>query len=463
MHEQQPWISCYVTDILLSYVREALNSEDQIDYATLFRGIEGFEIPADPKLYLADVRNWIPLSILRELESQCERISSRKDIAYLAAKAYFTPGRKQLPSLFEVILETLDDARSTILFANAWGASQTNYLKLQSFERSPNDQILYLLAQFDGNAGPAIGAINLLRGFVEGVSRSPQAHGEVTCSEEISQLRFDDIVREFPLYSATLQGDVITLHSRNATAPVITAKRICMETETLKVANELAAAIPESVVLNSDNGHIEVLTPRVMATPPANFATSRFAFQITSPGTIFHGPLSYNFKPGAIYDAPYCRFKVEFKERRTAPREEISVERLRRKVSNLLFEQLRHSKQAHTRIVQISTEKHQLAAENLRLRREFQREHSFAGLIGQSKQIQELFALIRSIAETDVTVLVQGETGTGKELIARAVHYNGSRRGKRFVAINCGALSSTLLESELFGHEKGAFTGAIGL
>jgi len=156
MHEQQPWISCYVTDILLSYVREALNSEDQIDYATLFRGIEGFEIPADPKLYLADVRNWIPLSILRELESQCERISSRKDIAYLAAKAYFTPGRKQLPSLFEVILETLDDARSTILFANAWGASQTNYLKLQSFERSPNDQILYLLAQFDGNAGPAI-------------------------------------------------------------------------------------------------------------------------------------------------------------------------------------------------------------------------------------------------------------------------------------------------------------------
>jgi len=76
--------------------------------------------------------------------------------------------------------------------------------------------------------------------------------------------------------------------------------------------------------------------------------------------------------------------------------------------------------------------------------------------------MQELFGLIRSLAETDVTVLIQGETGTGKELIARAIHYNGTRQNKRFVAVNCGALSLTLLESELFGHEKGAFTGAIG-
>jgi transcriptional regulator with PAS, ATPase and Fis domain len=74
--------------------------------------------------------------------------------------------------------------------------------------------------------------------------------------------------------------------------------------------------------------------------------------------------------------------------------------------------------------------------------------------------MQEVFGLVRSIAETDVTVLIQGETGTGKELIARAIHYNSPRRTSRFVAINCGALSETLLESELFGHEKGSFTGA---
>ena len=70
MDENQPWISCYVTDILLSYMHEKLNSEDQIDYSALFKGVDGFETPADPKSYLADVRNWIPLAILRELEAQ---------------------------------------------------------------------------------------------------------------------------------------------------------------------------------------------------------------------------------------------------------------------------------------------------------------------------------------------------------------------------------------------------------
>jgi transcriptional regulator with GAF, ATPase, and Fis domain len=113
-------------------------------------------------------------------------------------------------------------------------------------------------------------------------------------------------------------------------------------------------------------------------------------------------------------------------------------------------------------MIQMSVEKNQLAQENVRLRREVQREYSFAGLIGQSKKMQDLFGLIRSVAETDVTVLIQGETGTGKELIARAIHYNGPRKDKRFIAVNCGALSLTLLESELFGHEKGSFTGAIG-
>jgi two-component system response regulator HydG len=79
---------------------------------------------------------------------------------------------------------------------------------------------------------------------------------------------------------------------------------------------------------------------------------------------------------------------------------------------------------------------------------------------GPSEKMKDLFNVVRSIAETDVTVLIQGETGTGKELIARAIHYNGPRRAKPFVSINCGALTETLLESELFGHEKGAFTGA---
>ncbi len=110
--------------------------------------------------------------------------------------------------------------------------------------------------------------------------------------------------------------------------------------------------------------------------------------------------------------------------------------------------------------VRNALEKSRLMLENLRLQQEIEHGYRFAGIIGQSKPMQELFALLRSLAETDVTAIIEGETGTGKELIARAIHYNSPRRTKRFLAVNCGALAETLLESELFGHEKGSFTGA---
>ncbi|RIL02777.1 MAG: hypothetical protein DCC71_15990 [Proteobacteria bacterium] len=101
-----------------------------------------------------------------------------------------------------------------------------------------------------------------------------------------------------------------------------------------------------------------------------------------------------------------------------------------------------------------------LRQENLYLRREVERRYAFENLIGSSPAILRVFEVMEKVAQTDATVLLTGETGTGKDLVARAIHYAGARKNARFVAQNCGALPDTLLESELFGHKRGAFTGA---
>ena len=103
----------------------------------------------------------------------------------------------------------------------------------------------------------------------------------------------------------------------------------------------------------------------------------------------------------------------------------------------------------------------QLLDENIRLRNEVGKKYEFAGIIGQSEAMQKVFRDVRKIVNDNCTVLITGESGTGKELIAKAIHYNSERKTKPFIAINCGALPETLLEAELFGSMKGAFTGAV--
>jgi DNA-binding NtrC family response regulator len=101
-----------------------------------------------------------------------------------------------------------------------------------------------------------------------------------------------------------------------------------------------------------------------------------------------------------------------------------------------------------------------LERENILLRQQLKKKYRFENFVGDSRPIQEVFELIEKVADTDSTVLITGESGTGKELIAKAIHYNSHRKDNLMVVINCGAIPEELLESELFGHERGAFTGA---
>ncbi len=106
-------------------------------------------------------------------------------------------------------------------------------------------------------------------------------------------------------------------------------------------------------------------------------------------------------------------------------------------------------------------ENQQLKQENVRLRSELQERYSFGNMVGKSQKMEDVFELIQIVSKSRSTVLITGESGTGKELVARAIHYSSPRRNGPFIKLNCAALPQDLIESELFGHEKGAFTGAV--
>jgi DNA-binding NtrC family response regulator len=119
------------------------------------------------------------------------------------------------------------------------------------------------------------------------------------------------------------------------------------------------------------------------------------------------------------------------------------------------FDELWHALQG-------AMEQRRLRSENAWLREQLDLRHSFEGIVGRSRAMQDLFQLLQTVAPTSSTILISGETGSGKEVVARAIHHASPRRAHRFMAINCSAIPENLLEAELFGHARGAFTGAIG-
>src|SRR5205809_4996679 len=113
-------------------------------------------------------------------------------------------------------------------------------------------------------------------------------------------------------------------------------------------------------------------------------------------------------------------------------------------------------------VLDSAIEQRRLKSENAYLRAQLEERYQFSGIIGKSRPMARLFQLLETVASTSSTILISGETGTGKEVVARAIHHNGPRKMHRFVALNCSAIPETLLEAELFGHVRGAFTGAVG-
>jgi len=137
-----------------------------------------------------------------------------------------------------------------------------------------------------------------------------------------------------------------------------------------------------------------------------------------------------------------------------------AVDAIKRGASDFIAKPFQFDELMHH--LQRALEQSRLSSENAYLRSQLEERYQFEGILGRSRPMRALFQLLETVARSSSTILVTGETGTGKEVVARAIHHNSPRRASRFVALNCSAIPETLLEAELFGHARGAFTGAVG-
>ncbi len=451
-----PWVSCFLTRMLILYL-ERIGKDRTINYHEILNSADHQNRIDDPKTLLLDYNNWVPHTILKNLIQAAEETTSSKDVTYHAAKNYYLPNHT--PSLLEIIAKLFNNVEQILFCSNFFAGGFNNYLKLQCLKPFvPDNWEVVFLSHYDLRVEPIIGSINLIRGNFEGFVQLVEHIEEATCIEELSQLKIETIVKEFSGYTIDAMDDELFVLKANTNKKIVTARRVYLKSETFSFQHNCVAGMEEMVV-HPQNGNITILSPKIES-DRNQWKRENEAFQITRGGTLRRGQITYALQKGQLFNAPYSRYRFKWRSKKPA-KVSPEVTKVKNEVIPLLMDHFYRLRETQKKLLSSTIENKILSLANERLKTTIQQESDFFGMIGKSPKMKELFEMVRLVASSESTVLIMGETGTGKELLARAVHQTSPRVDRKFLAVNCAALSESILEAELFGYEKGAFTGAL--
>ncbi|TLY37394.1 MAG: AAA family ATPase [Nitrospirae bacterium] len=446
----EPWVTCFLTGMLVRFLDSLGEPAKEMDYQCVMGVVEGFDHIRDAKGFLLDPNNWVPHAVLRELIRRSECASGLKDIAYRAGLNYFASSTGRQPTLLETIARYLGDVDAVVRCSAMWATAYSNYLRMHAFARADESHTLYILVRFLPPVDPLIGNGFLVKGNIEGFSKLYPFVETVVCEEQYSQLRLSSVVDEF--------GKAYVLSPDKAKGPS-NGWSIKERSTGRTVATARTCSLGKEAVPGWEEG--SALATDIPMGQPGN----RNMLRIERGGILRAGALEYSLREGDIYDAPYTRFCFRWRERAQQQVSAVLRETVadpKDVMSKMLFEHLVGLQATQRRALGIIMRNQALIQENTHLREELYGLTETGGMIGKGRAFQNLLDQVRIVARSDATALLTGETGTGKEMAARLIHQASARSNARFLAVNCGALVETLLESELFGHERGAFTGAVG-
>jgi DNA-binding NtrC family response regulator len=470
-----PWITCLQSGLLIRHLDTRYPAaSSQVDFQKVMETAESFQEIRDAKTFLSDPSNWIPLSVFRELVKACELASGEKDFTYHAARSYYDTVKAETPTLLETIVILLNNVEMVFRSIGDWASAYTNYLQLQSFVCPDEPQTVHILSKYLPPVDPMFGNLRLVQGNFEGIARLDPSVHTVVCEELYSQLRLETLVNEFgDAYTVTSKEGRISISRRSSGEVVITGQTIPLVELSIPVKQEPPATSDqpnEQMIAKPHDGAIPLWSvaesPQSLTQLASVQAAGSTAIRIERGGVLTNSVLRTTVKPGALYNAPYTHYRLSWRAKSANGNGPSATGQPpflsdRRAFAGLLFTHLKNLQTTHRQTLTMLLRNVELAQENVQLKQELSEQQETGGIIGKSTPVQELISLIHTIAPSDTTVLITGETGTGKELTARLIHRLSRRKDRRFVAVNCGALPETLLESELFGHEKGSFTGAI--